>query len=178
MPVGSAPRPGSLGSLHLVLVGLTGSGKTTVGRLAAERLGRPFLDTDAVIEATTGRTVREIFADDGEGAFRDIEAAVLRDCLSSETPSVIAAAGGAVLREENRRALKAAPARVVWLCGGPSVVSERVRSGGHRPLLDDDPDTVLRRMWETREPLYREVADAIVTIEGRSIHDVVEAVLR
>lgn len=174
----SPARTGSLGTMHLVLVGLTGSGKTTVGRLAADRLGRPFLDTDAVIESTTGRSVRQIFADDGEAAFRDIEAAVLRDCLSSTTPSVIAAAGGAVLRGENRAALKAAHARVVWLCGGPSVVADRVRSGGHRPLLDDDPDTVLQRMWETREPLYREVADAIVTIEGRSLHDVVEAVLR
>ena len=171
-------RAGSLGTMHLVLVGLTGSGKTTVGRLAAERLGRPFLDTDAVIEAATGRTVREIFADDGESAFRDVESRVLRECLDSDEPSVIAAAGGAVLREENRRLLKSSAARVVWLCGGPSVVSDRVRGGGHRPLLDNDPDTVLRQMWETREPLYREVADAIVTIEGRSIHDVVEAVLR
>lgn len=171
-------RSGSLGTMHLVLVGLTGSGKTTVGRLAADRLGRPFLDTDAVIESRTGRTVREIFAEDGEAAFRDVESAVLRECLDSGEPSVIAAAGGAVVREENRALLRAASARVVWLCGGPSVVSDRVRSGGHRPLLDNDPDTVLRQMWEIREPLYREVADAIVTIEGRSLHDVVEAVLR
>ncbi|MEY4371246.1 MAG: shikimate kinase [Actinomycetota bacterium] len=164
--------------MHLVLVGLTGSGKTTVGRLAADRLGRPFLDTDAVIEARTGRTVREIFAADGEPAFRDLEAAVLAECLASETPSVIAAAGGVVVRDENRAALRAAHARVVWLCAGPAVVSERVRSGGHRPLLDDDPDTVLQRMWAAREPLYREVADAIVGVEGRTLHEVVEAVLR
>lgn len=171
-------RPTSLGQQHLVLIGLTGSGKTTVGRLAAERLGRTFLDTDAVIEEQTGRSVRAIFAEDGEDAFRDIESQVLLDALARTEPCVIAAAGGAVLRDENRRALRAANARVVWLCAGPSAVVDRVKSGSHRPLLDADPEAVLRRMWETREPLYREAADAIVGVEGRSVYEVVEAVLR
>lgn len=173
-----SPRPSSLGEQHLVLIGLTGSGKTTIGRLAAERLGRPFLDTDALIEERTGRTVRAIFAEDGEPAFREIEGEVLADAVASAEPSVIAAAGGAVLREQNRAILRDANARVVWLCGGPSVVADRVRGGSHRPLLDKDPDAILRKMWSEREPLYREVADAIVGIEGRSVHEVLEAVLR
>ena len=171
-------RPSTLGSNHLVLIGLTGSGKTTVGRLAAERLGRPFLDTDAMIEQRTGRTVRAIFAEDGEPTFRDLEAQVLADALASESPAVIAAAGGIVVRDENPRVLRESDARVVWLCGGPSAVADRVRSGSHRPLLDADPDAMLNKMWTEREPLYREVADAIVGIEGRSIHEVLEAVLR
>jgi len=171
-------RPSSLGQQHLVLIGLTGSGKTTVGRLAAERLGRPFLDTDAAIEEQTGRTVRAIFAEDGEAAFRDIEARVLNEALARTEPSVIAAAGGAVLRDENRQALRSANARVVWLCAGPSAVVERVRSGGHRPLLDQDPEAMLRKMWADREPLYREVADAIVGVEGRTVYEVLDAVLR
>lgn len=171
-------KPSTLGRQHLVLVGLTGSGKTTVGRLAAERLGRPFVDTDAEIEQRTGRTVRAIFAEDGEARFRDIEAEVLADCLHRDEPSVIAAAGGAVLRDENRQCLRSAQARVVWLCAGPSAVLDRVRSGSHRPLLDDDPEAVLKRMWDTREPLYREVADAIVGVEGRTLGEVLEAVLR
>ena len=91
---------------------------------------------------------------------------------------MIAAAGGAVLREENRAALRLANARVVWLCAGPSAVADRVRTGAHRPLLDDDPEAVLQRMWTDREPLYREVADAIVGVEGRTVHEVLEAVLR
>ena len=163
---------------HLVLVGLMGSGKTTVGRIIAERLQRPFLDTDAMIEAKTGRTVRDIFADDGEGVFRAIEAEFVNAALDDPTPSVIAAAGGVVLREENRRALRNGRSRVVWLCADPSHLVERVAGGGHRPLLDNDPEGTLRKMFADREEMYREVAHAIVRTDGRSVFEVVEAVLR
>lgn len=163
---------------HLVLVGLMGVGKTTVGRRLADRLGRPFHDSDQMIEARTGRTVREIFADDGEEAFRDLEAQVLLEGLADPTPSVIAGAGGIVLRPENRAALAAHGGRVVWLRAEPSTLVDRVTGGGHRPLLDDDPAGTLARMQEAREGLYREVADVIITVDNRSIEDVVEAVLR
>jgi shikimate kinase len=166
------------GDRHLVLVGLMGAGKSTVARALGERLGRRLVDTDSVIEARTGRTVREIFADDGEPAFRDLEAQVLADALADPEPTVIAAAGGVVLRDENRAVLRSSGARVVWLAADPSVLLERVRSGGHRPALDADPAGTLRRMHETREPLYREVADLIVSVDGRSVSDVVEAILR
>ena len=85
-----------------------GSGKTTVGRLVAERLDRPFLDSDEVIEARTGRTVREIFATDGEPAFRALEADVLAEALGTAPPAVVAAAGGTVLAEANRVAMRGA----------------------------------------------------------------------
>ncbi|HEX3087112.1 MAG TPA: shikimate kinase [Ilumatobacteraceae bacterium] len=163
---------------HLVLVGLMGSGKTTVARIAAERLGRQVIDSDAVIETATGRTVREIFADDGEDAFRSFETAALLDALASPVPAVIAAAGGVVLREENRQALKDSNARVVWLCASPSVLVDRVPSGVHRPLLDDDPAGTLQRMYDTRQALYREVADAVVLVDHRTPNEVAEAVLR
>ena len=163
---------------HVVLVGLMGAGKSTVGRLLADRLHRPLFDSDQMIEARTGRTVREIFASDGEPAFRSFEAEALSDALASTTPSIVAAAGGVVLSEDNRRLLRDANARVVWLRADPELLVERVQSAGHRPLLDDDPPAVLRRMAETREPLYREVADLIITVDGRSPYDVVEAVLR
>ncbi len=163
---------------HLVLVGLMGSGKTTVARIAAERLGRQVIDSDAVIENATGRTVREIFADDGEDAFRSLETAALLDALANPVPAVIAAAGGVVLREQNREALKQSNARVVWLCATPEVLVARATSGCHRPLLDDDPEGTLQRMHAQREELYREVADAIVLVDQRSPNEVVEAVLR
>lgn len=163
---------------HVVLVGLMGSGKTTVARIVADRLNRKVIDSDAVIEAATGRTVREIFAEDGEAAFRTLETAALLDALASPVPAVIAAAGGVVLREENREALKRSNAKVVWLCASPALLAERVTSGGHRPLLDDDPAGTLQRMHDDRETLYREVADAIVLVDHRSIGEVVEAVLR
>ena len=163
---------------HLVLVGLMGSGKTTVARIAAERLGRQVIDSDTVIEKATGRTVREIFADDGEDAFRKLETAALLDALASPEPAVIAAAGGVVLREENRAALKQSNAKVVWLCASPALLVERAASGGHRPLLDEDPAGTLQRMHDQRQELYREVADAIVLVDNRSPYDVAEAVLR
>jgi shikimate kinase len=163
---------------HLVLVGMMGTGKTTVARILSERLGRPVLDTDAMIEQRTGRTVRGIFSADGEDAFRSLETEVLVDALASPTPSIIAGAGGVVLREENRVALKRSGARVIWLCADPATLVERVKSGGHRPLLDDDPASTLQRMFRDREAFYREVADAIVLVDNRSVGEVVEAVLR
>jgi shikimate kinase len=163
---------------HLVLVGLMGSGKTTIGRALAQRLHRELLDSDLMIEAREGRTVRTIFQEDGEDAFRVIETEVLVEALTAEDRAVIAAAGGVVLRAENRAALRASGARVVWLRADPATLVERVKGGTHRPLLDDDPKGTLERMYAERSELYREVADAIVTVDNRSVNEVVEAVLR
>jgi shikimate kinase len=163
---------------HLVLVGLMGSGKSTVGRLLAERLGRRLLDTDDEVERRAGRTVREIFVDDGEEVFRGLESDVLVEALASDEPSVIAAAGGVVLAEDNRSALRSDSCRVVWLTASPDVLLARVGRGVHRPLLDDDPAGALSTMADQREVLYREVADVIIRVDGRSPAEVVEAVLR
>jgi shikimate kinase len=163
---------------HLVLVGMMGSGKSTVARVMAERLHRVVLDSDDMIERRTGRTVRDIFATDGEAVFRSIESEVLHEALQSTEPCIIAAAGGVVLSEANRAALRSSGARVVWLCADPATLVDRVRGAGHRPLLDADPAGTLQRMFTEREHLYREVADAIVLVDGRSVADVVEAILR
>ena len=168
----------ALADRHLVLVGLMGSGKTTVGRIVAARLGRPFLDSDLMIEERTGRTVREIFETDGEPAFRALETEVLTDALANPQRAVIAAAGGVVLSARNRAALASSGARVVWLRADPKLLVERVKSAGHRPLLDVDPRGTLQQMYDDRADLYREVADAIVTVDNRSVNEVVEAVLR
>ena len=167
--------PGSDGASHLVLVGLMGTGKTTVGTRVAERLGRPFVDSDEQIEARTGRTVREIFESDGEDAFRRLETEALYAALACAEPSVIAGAGGVVLRPENRDALQ--PATVVWLRADPELLVERVDTGSHRPLLRDDPLGVLRQMARDRSGLYDEVSDAVVDIDRLSVDEVVERVL-
>jgi shikimate kinase len=163
---------------HVVLVGLMGSGKTTTGRLLAEALSRPLVDSDLLIEATTGRTVREIFATDGEAAFRTLETAALVEALGRPEPLVIAAAGGVVLREENRRALLDADAFVVWLQADLAVLESRAATGVHRPLLDDDPAGALRQMSLDRAERYAEVADAAVETTARPPDVVVAEILR
>ncbi len=157
---------------------MMGAGKSSVGRVLARRLDRELLDSDEMIEQRTGRTVREIWRDDGEPAFRTLEAGVLAEALDAERPSIIAAAGGVVLSEENREILKGPSAHVVWLLADVDLLLERVRNGMHRPLLDDDPEGTLRRMHDERCDLYQDVADAIVSVDHRSINDVAGAVMR
>ncbi|MGA0893945.1 MAG: shikimate kinase [Ilumatobacteraceae bacterium] len=167
---------------HLVLVGMMGVGKSTIGRIVAERLGRVLIDTDAAVEHEAGRTVREIFATEGEASFRARESAALAVALDSEPPAVIATGGGVVLADRNRQLLEGVTARVVWLSAEPSTLVERLRTSssgtGSRPLLDSDAEGTLQRMCAEREALYRSVADAIVRVDQRSVSDVVEAVLR
>ena len=105
----------SPGCEHVVLVGLMGVGKSTVGARLADSLGWPLVDSDEQVESATGRTVREIFESDGEPAFRALEARALAEALDAPGPSIIAAAGGVVLAEENRRRLQAPKVEVVWL---------------------------------------------------------------
>jgi shikimate kinase len=163
---------------HIVLVGMMGVGKSTVGRALAVTLDRPLFDSDEMIEDRTGRTVRDIWLTDGEPVFRALETEVLLEALEAHEPSVIAAAGGVVLSETNRSILQSADAEVVWLLADIEVLVDRTRSGGHRPLLDEDPEATLRRMFDERAPLYQQVADAIVSVDNRSVNDVAKAVLR
>lgn len=156
---------------------MMGSGKTTVGKVLAARLDRPFFDSDELVEARTGRTVREIFESDGEAAYRPLEADALLDALASTEPAVIAAAGGVVMAEANRVALERDGVQVVWLRGDPGLLAERAVTGDHRPLLDGDPEGNLRRLLAPRVVLYTEVADLIVDVDGRSVDDIVALVL-
>jgi shikimate kinase len=131
-----------------------------------------------MIQARAGRTVREIWNADGESAFRRLEADVLAQAIAAPTPSIVAAAGGVVLSEANRKVLKSDSAHVVWLIADVELLLDRVRNGMHRPLLDDDPEGTLRAMYAERADLYQDVADAIVSVDHRSINDVAGAVLR
>jgi len=161
---------------HLVLVGLMGTGKTTLGRALARRLARPLFDSDEMVESRHGRTVREIWHADGEPAYRALESEALRDALAGP-PAVIAAAGGVVLSPENRRLLLASGARVVWLRADPELLVSRAATGVHRPLLDTDPLGALQSMAESRHDLYAEVATETLDVKDRTVADLVEAVL-
>ena len=162
---------------HLVLVGLMGSGKSTVGRLLAERLHRPFFDSDAMVEARTGRTVREIFESDGEATYRPLETDALLAALDSPAPAVIAAAGGVVLSAVNREALRDRAAKVVWLRASPQLLVDRALRADHRPLLEQDPANVMARMADDRRDLYTEVADEVVDIDDLTPAQVADRVL-
>nr|WP_233167611.1 shikimate kinase [Xylophilus sp. ASV27] len=139
------------------MVGLPGSGKSTIGRLLARRLKLPFADSDHVIEERIGGSIREFFEREGEPAFRDVEAAVLQQ-LAQDHQGVLATGGGAVLRAENRACLRQA-GRVVYLRSLPEDLYRRLRNDRNRPLLQvDDQMARLRELFQVRDPLYQEVA--------------------
>jgi shikimate kinase len=148
----------------VVLVGMMGAGKSSIGGRVARRLGVPFVDVDAEIVEREGRSVATIFADDGEAAFRAIEHDVLAELLARTEPCVVATGGGSVLAPANR-ALLTERATVIWLRASPGVLAHRVPDDGTRPLLGDDPRAALTRIAAEREPLYREVAAHIVDVD-------------
>jgi shikimate kinase len=169
----SRPAPHRPG--HVVLVGMMGVGKTTVGRRLSEVLGRPLSDSDLLVEARTGRTVREIFEADGEAAFRRLESEALVQALDAPEPTVVAAAGGVVLDPANRAALRRA-GTVVWLRAPVEVLVGRVAAGAHRPAVEVDPEGTLRTMEQDRSELYAEVADVEVD-SSLPVDDVLSEVL-
>jgi shikimate kinase len=147
--------------LIVCLVGLPGSGKSTVGRQLARRLGVGFTDSDHVIEQRIGCSIRLYFEREGEGAFRDVEQAVIDD-LTQHHQGVLATGGGAVLREANRRHLHDR-GHVVYLRSSPEEVFRRLRHDVNRPLLQvGDPLSRLRELYEARDPLYRESAHFVI----------------
>jgi shikimate kinase len=163
-------------SIHnLALIGFMGSGKSCVGRVVADRLRFTFLDTDHVIEARAGKAVVDIFAQDGEPAFRQWERRVVEE-LTRRNRTVIATGGGLPMDEANLASLKT-HALVICLWASPETIWERVRDHSHRPLLNDpDPLAKLRQILATREPYYRQ-ADVLVNTEMRSVHEVAQHVI-
>jgi shikimate kinase len=161
---------------HLVLVGLMGSGKTTVGRRCAELLERPFVDTDDVVVTMTGMPFTEFFAAYGEPAFRELERQAVADVTASPAPLVIACGGGAVLDADNRRRLRAS-GTVVWLQAPVAVLAARVGDGASRPLLAADPPGALRRLAASREPAYEAAAHATVDTGDLGVDAAAQAVL-
>ena len=160
----------------LVLVGMPGSGKSTVGRQLARRLDFPFHDSDHVIEQRLGCSIREFFDREGEDAFRDVEESVLHD-LTDGDRGVVSTGGGAVLREANRKRLHGA-GQVVYLRSSPEEIFRRLRHDTVRPLLQvADPLARLREMYAQRDPLYRETAHFIIETGRPSVPTLVNMVM-
>src|SRR5215203_6476742 len=150
--------------LSIALVGLSGVGKSSIGRLLAARLGWPLLDTDTLIAETAGRTVAQIFADAGEPHFRDLESVALQRAFAI-TPCVVSTGGGIVLRSENRTLLRAR-AFVIWLDAPTETLVARLQAHDEaRPLIGGvDPAAQLESLRAARAGLYAEVAHARVAV--------------
>ena len=159
----------------LALVGLPGSGKSTVGRSLSRRLGRPFVDSDHVIEERIGCSIREFFTREGEDRFRAIEQEVIAELCAGD--GVLATGGGAVLRAANRDALRAG-GPVVYLRAHPEEIYRRLRHDRNRPLLQvADPLGRLRDMHAQRDPLYREVATFVIETGRPTVSTLVNMVM-
>jgi shikimate kinase len=165
----------------LVLIGYRGTGKTTVGRILAERSGRAFLDSDREIEDRSGRSIRSIFAELGEPAFRDWEERALADLTAANPGAILATGGGAVLREANRRRLRDF-GLVVWLMAAPAELARRLeadRAGlAERPALTAAGTLEeIAQVLVARGPLYMGLADVIVPTDGKQPREVAEEIL-
>ncbi|WP_394788981.1 shikimate kinase [Rhodoferax sp.] len=162
--------------MSIALVGLPGSGKSTVGRQLARRLQVPFIDSDHVIEQRIGCSIREFFEREGEECFRDVEQEVV-DALTQNGPGVLATGGGTVLRPANREALRSR-GQVVYLRSTPEEVFRRLRHDVNRPLLQvADPLTRLRDLFAVRDPLYRETSHFVIETGRPSVSSLVNMVV-
>ena len=161
---------------HLVLVGLMGAGKTTVGRRCAERLGRPFVDLDELIMTHAAMPIEALFREQGEEHFRAMEREVVAEVCVSPEPLVIACGGGTVVDADNRRRLRRAGI-VVWLQAPTAVLAARVGNDESRPLLAGDPAGALARLSALRADAYGAAADSVVETDGRAVDEVADTVL-
>lgn len=161
---------------HIALVGLPGSGKSTIGRYLSKRWSMPFVDVDVAIEEQIQCSIRDFFAKEGEARFRDVEQEVLAQLLSRSAPVLIATGGGAVLRPENRMQLKE-HASVVYLSASPHEIARRLQRDTQRPLLQvDNPLQRLLDLHAIRDPLYKEAAHFVVVGSGLSVTQVAQRV--
>ncbi len=162
---------------HLVLVGLMGTGKTTTGRILADRLGWTLRDSDPEIEALTGRTVKELRDELGTDPMHDLEARALLNALADEGPDVVCGAASVVDREDCLAAMRGDGVAVAWLTVSPEVEAERFRSGAHRPWYGDDPEAFLARQAREREPAFRSLNPVTVSTDDRPPEAVADAVI-
>jgi len=157
------------------LIGPMGAGKTSVGRHLAELIKLDFVDSDTEIEARTGVDIAYIFEKEGEEGFRRREKKII-DEISSREGVVLATGGGAIMDVENRKNLSSR-GYVIYLYTNVKIQVERVKKGRERPLLTNkDPEKILKDLMEVRDPLYREIAECVITTNGRHINSIAKEI--
>lgn len=162
---------------HIAILGLMGSGKTTVGRLVAGELGWPLVDSDLVVEERTGMTVAELWERGGESAYRPHEREAVTQALAGPGPDVVAVAGGAIEDSVAVSSLRQHGVLRVWLRARPETLAARVVLSDHRPLIDDDPLAVLARQAEERTAAYEELADLVLDVDEQRPEEMAAAVV-
>jgi shikimate kinase len=163
----------------VTLIGYRGSGKSSVGRLLAERLKWSFRDADSELEKRARKTIRKIFAEDGEGLFRDLEEEVITDLLTQDQ-LVLATGGGAVLRKTTRKRLQSA-GPVIWLTASAETLHQRINAdattGERRPDLTDQGGLQeIQSLLTERNPIYQQIASIVVDTEGKSVVEIIDAI--
>lgn len=157
---------------RIILIGPMGSGKSTVGKALALKMGAEFRDTDVLIEAQSGKSVSEIFTEEGEDQFRAIEKAVLRSELLADG-AVLALGGGAPISIDAQSALRAVSSKVVYLNISLSTVVPRIGLNRDRPLLLANPRGQWQTLMDQRRPIYESIADIVIDVDGKSVEDIV-----
>lgn len=161
---------------NVILIGFMGCGKTTVGLRLSYRLRRPVIDTDKEIEKEEKRTISDIFATDGEAYFRDRETACLQKLIESANNQIISVGGGLPVREENRRLLHEL-GQVFYLRAKGKTIYERLKDDTTRPLLQgDDPLTKIETLLQERDPCYRDAADVVLNVDGKSFSEILDEI--
>lgn len=160
----------------VILIGPMGSGKTTIGSLLAEKLGLNFRDTDHLIEEQEGKTVSQIFLDQGEDAFRVIEKRVLREELLTDG-TVLSLGGGAPISIDAQSALRAISSHIIFLDISLSTVAPRIGFNRDRPLLLNNPRGQWQTLMEARRPIYEAIADATINVDDKSEEEIVTIAL-
>lgn len=161
---------------RIVLVGMMGSGKTTVGRALAEQTGWPYIDNDELLDRLVGATPKQILAEHGEAKLRQSESAALALGLETTPPSIIGTAAGTILEPANRKALRER-GLVVWLRAMPETLETRSIGAAHRAWLDEGGAAWIQETVAERYPLYESVAEITLDVEGRSPDDLARAIL-
>ncbi|MCI8823547.1 MAG: shikimate kinase [Lachnospiraceae bacterium] len=161
---------------NMILIGFMGAGKTTVGRILAREKEMAFVDTDERIADMEGRRIPDIFAEEGEGYFRDLETKLLGRMQEDTFDSVISVGGGMPVREQNRKLLRSLGC-VIYLSAAKETILERVRDDGSRPMLEGgDLEAKVERLMRGREAIYRQTAHVNVRTDGRSVRQVLQII--